>query len=110
MKMLLSLALLVGALQFTAACVTAESLSVSQLPPAAARKSVVTAQASKPIIFRIPFGTSHIVGAQQELLQACPHGAIEGVLAKQESTNYFLGFVRVETVSMRGYCVSKKGA
>ena len=93
------------------ACLTVEAVSVSQIPAEKDRNHRISASASRPIVFLIPFGTSYVEEARKGLLDRCPGGAIEGVLAKFQSTDYFLGLVLVKEVSMSGYCLNpaKKG-
>jgi hypothetical protein len=98
--------LLLAALGLTA-CTTVESISISQMPEQDERKATVEAHASTPIIFAIPFGTGYIDTARDELLGRCASGAIEGVLTKFQTTNYFLGLVESQQVSMSGYCVKE---
>lgn len=86
-------------------CTTVESISVSQIPAAPARKHKISAAASNPILLLIPFGSSFPERAREQLLAQCPAGKIEGLLAKHQMTNYFLSLVQVDEVLMEGYCI-----
>jgi curli biogenesis system outer membrane secretion channel CsgG len=93
------------------ACVTVSSISTSQIPPAAARKQKVAASASNLVVLLIPFGNSFVERAREDLERQCPNGAIEGIQAKHQNTNYFLGLAVAQEVVMQGYCINarKKG-
>ncbi len=102
--------LLLSGLLFTGGCKTVESISISQIPPAAARKQKIVSSASDFVFFAIPFGNSFVARAREALEQQCPQGQIEGILAKHQNTNYFLGFAGNQGVIMEGYCLNgKKG-
>ncbi|MBF0441314.1 MAG: hypothetical protein HQK54_05365 [Oligoflexales bacterium] len=96
---------------FLKGCMTVDSISVSQIPQQSERKGRISSHASRPVILLIPFGTSYVEQAQERLIAQCPHGAIEGVLAKYQTTNYFLGLIYLAEVEMEGYCIKdgKKG-
>lgn len=93
------------------ACMTVSSISTSQIPPAAARQHKVTSSASNLVFLLIPFGNSFVEKAREDLERQCPGGAIEGILAKHQNTDYFLSLVMMQEVEMEGYCLSsrKKG-
>jgi hypothetical protein len=104
MKQIFSISLL--SLIFTA-CQTVESISISQIPVTKNRSNAVHSESSSPIIFGIPFGTSYIDEAEQELLSSCAAPSrLEGVLSKHVSTNYFLGLVTSQKVLLSGYCLA----
>lgn len=88
-----------------AGCVTVDSISVSQVPAQDARKKIVKASASRPVILLIPFGTSFVEEARKDLQAQCPNGDIEGLVSKQESVAY--PFVSISRLNLRGYCVEK---
>ena len=88
-------------------CVTVQSISVSQIPEASQRKHVVTATASSPVVFAIPFNNDYIDEARSNLLNQCPNGVIEGLLSKHENSNYFVGLVYMQRVKFQGYCNQK---
>ena len=92
-------------------CVTVEAVSVSQIPAEKDRHHRIAASARRPVIFSIPFGTSYVEEARGQLMDKCRGGAIEGVVSKFQSTEYFLGFVGTREVIMSGYCLAaaKKG-
>ena len=79
---------------------TVGSVSVSQIPDSAQRKSHIRSQASSPMILLIPFGSSYIDNAQSDLISQCPRGDIQGVLAKHESVNYFLSLVEIRRLTL----------
>ncbi len=89
---------------FFGGCTTIESISVNQIPVKSQRKSIVRAEESSPIIFLIPFGSSFVDEARHKLIAQCEGGAIEGVLTKFETHNYFLGLILTQNVLMQGYC------
>jgi hypothetical protein len=91
-------------------CVSVTSASINQIPPHALRKNVIKARASSPLIIGFHFGSGgYIDDARADLMAQCQGGAIEGVLAKHETTNYFLGIVELYTVDLQAYCVNHKG-
>lgn len=103
--------LALACLSFLPGCITVESISTSQIPPAAARKQKVTSSASNFVFLLIPFGNSFVETAREDLERQCPEGAIEGVQTKHQNLNYFIGLVGFQEVVMHGYCVGsrKKG-
>ncbi len=89
------------------ACQTVESVSTSQFPKKSARKNMIQAESSSPIIFFIPFGTSYIDEAQENLVSQCQSPSrIEGTVSKHTSTNYFIGLFMSQKVELSGYCVA----
>ena len=88
-------------------CTTVSSVSISQVPEPAARRSLVTASASSPVIFLIPFNTDYLDEARENFVSNCQKGAIEGVLSKHETVNYFLSFIMIQRIHLQGYCVDK---
>lgn len=89
-------------------CTSVQSLSVSQIPERGERKNRIKASASRPIIFLIPFGTSHLDEAHERLAEQCPRGQIEGVLSKSQISDYFLTLVLVHKVELEGYCTNRQ--
>jgi len=88
-------------------CTTVRSVSISQLPESAARRSLVTATASSPVIFLIPFNTGYLDEAREDFVGKCHKGAIEGVLSKDETVDYFLSLFMIQRIHLQGYCVDK---
>ncbi len=86
-------------------CMTVASISVSQIPVAAARKHKISASASNVTVLLIPFGSSFPERARGDLLSQCQGGKIEGLLSKHQVTDYFLGLFFVNEVVMEGYCL-----
>jgi uncharacterized lipoprotein YajG len=103
-----SLVCLLMALTLLPGCVTVNSISTSQIPPAAARKQKVVSSASNLVLFFIPFGNSFVERAREDLERQCPKGAIEGLQTKHQDTNYFIGLVGIQEVVMQGYCLSPR--
>jgi hypothetical protein len=97
------LLVLLGAL--LSACTTVSSVSISQIPDKAQRSNKVTAHAWSPEIILIPFGSGFVDDARSDLLAQCPGGSIQGLLAKFEKTDYFLGFYMVQGITFEGYCL-----
>lgn len=106
MNKLWSLPLLAAAL-LGAACTTVQSISVSQIPEKSQRKNLITASGGSPVILSIPMGTDYVEETRRSLLSKCPHGAIEGLVSKDFTTNYFLGLVTKQSLLLRGYCVAE---
>jgi hypothetical protein len=105
----MKIALIISTMLLQMACQTVESISISQIPDTSRRKGEVRSEASSPIILFIPFGTSFIDEAKADLESRCkPPARIEGVVSKHSSTNYFLGLIMSQKVSMSGYCVADK--
>lgn len=88
-------------------CTTVRSVSMSQVPEAAARRSLVTATASSPVILFIPFNTGYLDTAREDFVSKCQKGAIEGVLSKHEDVDYFLSLIMIQRIHLQGYCVDK---
>lgn len=86
------------------ACTTVSSVSTSQIPPIADRKQKIHSSASSLVILSIPFGNSFPDQARAELESQCPHGRIDGILSKQQSTSYFL--VATQELVLEGYCLA----
>ena len=86
-------------------CMTVRSISVNQLPKKEERHTLIKSRDWSPKILLIPFGTGYIDNARISLMDQCREGVIEGVLSKQEETNYVFWLYSVQSVSMRGYCV-----
>lgn len=89
-----------------ASCVSVQSVSISPIPPAEARKKLIKSSASNAIVFFIPFANSFIENAREDLEQQCPKGSIQGVLTKHQTTDYFLGLVYTKNIMMQGYCLA----
>jgi hypothetical protein len=88
-----------------AACTTVQSITVNQIPEKRFRRDVVKAHDWSPIILAIPFGSGFVDKASAQLARQCQRGAVEGVLTKFETTDYFLGLYAVQSIDMEGYCV-----
>ena len=91
-------------------CVTVESISVSQIPEKDERKRKIVSEKSQPIIFLIPFGTSYVEEAHQDLLRKCPDGAIEGMVSKHAQTQYFGFLAASASLRLQGYCVTESSS
>ena len=90
-------------------CTTVGSISISQIPEKDQRHNVVRGEGWSPIILSIPFGSGYVDDARAELLARCPNGAIEGVLAKFETHDFFFALFATQNVLLEGYCLSDKG-
>ncbi len=103
--------LLLSGLLLSGACRTVESVSISQIPPAALRKQKIVSSASNFVFLSIPFGNSFVERAREDLESQCPTGQIEGILAKHQRTTYFAAIAWNQGVIMEGYCLNgnKKG-
>jgi hypothetical protein len=97
----------VATLALALGCVTVESISVSQVPEKAQRRARVHGEGWSPVILLIPFGSGYADEARAALLAKCPHGAIEGVLARYERHSYFL--FGTQFAAFDGYCVEDRG-
>lgn len=87
-------------------CVSLNSVSLTQVPKD--RKNIVTAEASKFIIFGFTFSNEYVDEAARSLMKKCDGGMIQGILTKDEVTNYFIGIVMKQSVYAKGYCVKGK--
>ncbi|MDQ3231807.1 MAG: hypothetical protein M3Q07_08310 [Pseudobdellovibrionaceae bacterium] len=89
-------------------CMSVSSISISQIPAAAARKHKVISSASNLVLIAIPFGNSFVDRAREDLERQCPDGSIEGIQSKHQNTDYFLGLAVTQEVVMQGYCLSRR--
>ncbi len=92
---------------FLGGCVSLNSVSLTQVPKE--RKNIVTAEASKIIILGFTFSNEYIDEAHRQLMAKCQNGMIQGILTKDEMTNYFIGIVMKQKVFAKGYCIKGKG-
>lgn len=99
LRRLLSIALLW--LGFSS-CVHVQSVSLTQIPEK--RTNKVTANTEKWIIFLANFDNDFVDRIGDDLKQKCSGGKVQGILTKDEVTNYFLGLVMKRSVSATGYC------
>jgi hypothetical protein len=83
-------------------CVSLQSVSLTQIPQT--RNHPVKAETSKFIIFFLSFDNDYVDKLNDDLKDQCQGGKIQGILTKDEVTNYFLGFVMKRSVTATGYC------
>lgn len=84
-------------------CVSLDSVSVTQVPEE--RSHRVSAEAHKWVIFFFSFSNAYVDEARDELRGKCKNGKITGILAKDETVNYFLGLVMKKRLDVEGYCI-----
>lgn len=82
------------------ACVSLNSISVTQIPQA--RDHQVTATSDSWTFLGIAFSNDFADEAVMELKSQCIGGRIEGILTKHQTTFYFLVFKR--EVVATGFC------
>jgi hypothetical protein len=92
------------------ACVTVESTSLTRVPRPKDRKNIITAEASKFLIFNIAGDTDYVAEVTESLRDQCKAGRVMGILTKDLQTNYFIGIVMKRTVHAQGYCVKGEEA
>jgi hypothetical protein len=83
-------------------CVSLQSVSLTQIPQQ--RSHPVKAETSKFIILFLSFDNDYVDKLNEDLKDQCRGGKVQGILTKDEVTNYFLGFVMKRSVSANGYC------
>ena len=76
---------------FFCGCVHLNSVSQTQIP--ANRSHKVSAEASRFIVFFFNFDNDYIDSMNESLRRSCEGGRVTGILTKDETTNYFLGFL-----------------
>lgn len=82
------------------ACVSLNSLSLTQIPEA--RNNTITATSDSWNLLGIAFSNDFINEAIMDLKSQCIGGKVEGILTKHQTTAYFLVFKR--EVIATGYC------
>lgn len=86
----------------TVSCVHVQSVSLTQIPEK--RTNKVSASTDKWIFFALNFDNDYVDKLGEEMKNKCTGGRVQGILTKDELTNYFLGLVLKRTVSATGYC------
>jgi hypothetical protein len=82
------------------ACVSLNSVSLTQIP--AERGNSITATSNSWNLLGIAFSNDFIDVAIMDLKRQCVGGKVEGILTKHQTTAYFLVFKR--EVIATGYC------
>jgi hypothetical protein len=95
----LSVVSLLGLLQ---ACVSLQSVSLTQIP--AKRSNQVTATASRMSFLGFNFDNDYVNSITDNLKSQCQNGQVQGILTKDEATAYFGPFLFKRTVTASGYC------
>lgn len=87
---------------FATSCVHVNSVSLTQIPNT--RSQQLKAEASKIIILGLNFDNDYVDKINDDLKGQCPNGKVQGILTKDETTQYFLFFVIKRSVTATGYC------
>lgn len=96
----LSLTAITGIL--LSACVSLQSVSLTQVPLQRSKK--IKAESNKMIFFALSFDNDYVDKVSDNLKEQCPGGKVQGILTKDELTNYFLGLVIKRSITATGYC------
>ncbi|SMF58255.1 hypothetical protein [Pseudobacteriovorax antillogorgiicola] len=99
MKKALGLAVVI----LLSSCASLRSVSLTPIPKK--RKNMVSAQASKWIIFGFNFDNDYADLVTARLMEKCNGKRIQGILTKDENFNYFIGLVMKRQITAKGYCV-----
>lgn len=88
---------------FLCGCASLNSVSLTQIPKQ--RQKTVMAKSSRFIVFFMNFDNDFVETVSNDLKNQCAGGRVQGILTKDETFNYFLGFVMKKQVTATGYCV-----
>jgi hypothetical protein len=102
MRSLIQKVCVVGSVCMVQACVSLQSVSLTQIP--AKRSNQVVATASRMIILGFNFDNDYVNSITENLKSQCQNGQVQGILTKDEATAYFGPFVMKRTVTASGYC------
>lgn len=83
-------------------CVHLNSVSLTQIPEKRANK--VTASSERWIFFLLNFDNDYVDKLNEDLKGKCQGGKVQGILTKDETTDYFLALVLKKKVTATGYC------
>ena len=83
-------------------CVHLNSVSLTQIPEK--RTGKVEAATEKWIIFLMNFDNDYVDKLNEDLKDKCRGGKIQGLLTKDETTDYFLALVMKRRVTATGFC------
>jgi hypothetical protein len=86
----------------TVSCVHVQSVSLTQIPEK--RTNKVSASTEKWIFFALNFDNDYVDKLAEDIKGKCSDGRVQGILTKDEVTNYFVGLVLKRTVTAMGYC------
>jgi hypothetical protein len=86
----------------TTSCVHVNSVSLTQIP--STRSHQIKADTSKIIILGFNFDNDYVDKLNDDLKGQCPGGKVQGILTKDETTQYFMFFVIKRSVTATGYC------
>ena len=82
------------------ACVSLQSVSLTQIPEKRSKK--VKAEASKTTFLAFNFDNDFVNQLTDSLKDKCPDGKVQGILTKDQLTSYFI--VSTRSVIATGYC------
>ncbi len=85
-------------------CTFARSISQTNLPQD--RRHPIKVVNEKLIFLGFNFDNDQAFKLPEKLRNACPKGAVQGVLTKDLITMYFLFFVWAEVTRVEAYCVN----
>lgn len=91
-----------------AACVSLNSVSLTQIPSNRSQQVSVTHE--KMVVFFFSFDNDFVESMVDELKAKCKDGMVQGILTTDEVVDYFLMLVHKRRVTAEGYCVSQKGS
>lgn len=83
-------------------CVHIQSVSLTQIPEK--RTNKVTTSTEKWIFLFLNFDNDYVDKLNEDLKEKCTGGKIQGILTKDEITDYFLAFVMKRKITATGYC------
>ncbi len=83
-------------------CVHLNSVSLTQIPEK--RSNKVDASTEKWIIFFFNFDNDYVDRLNDQLKDRCQGGKVQGILTKDETTDYFLALVMKRKVTATGFC------
>ncbi len=106
MRKLLGCAVLFASLQLSTACTYTNAVSLTNTP--SDRTNLVEASAKKNIFLGFNFDNDHVLTLTEKLKEQCPGGEVRGILTKDLTTLYFLGFFWARETIASGYCVKGK--
>lgn len=95
-------------IMLTQACVSLNSVSLTQIP--ANRGQQVSVTKDKTVIFFMSFDNDFVDSMVEELKSKCKDGMVQGILTRDEVVDYFLMIVHKRRVTAEGYCVGQKGS
>ncbi len=88
------------------ACTYTNAVSLTNTP--AERSQPVEVSVKKNIVLGFNFDNDQVLTLTKKLKEKCPGGEVKGILTKDSTTLYFLGFFWARETVATGYCVNAK--